>query len=64
MNAMLRERILPVGMGHTTNCFLQVRLIEIYLIKAIVLFSFRLKEQIKLKPMFLHRAQMNQKVLA
>jgi hypothetical protein len=26
MNAMLRERILPVGMGHTTNCFLQVEL--------------------------------------
>ncbi len=25
MNAMLRERILPVGMGHTTNCFLQVK---------------------------------------
>ncbi|CAF1364439.1 unnamed protein product [Rotaria magnacalcarata] len=24
MNAMLRERILPVGMGHTTNCFLQI----------------------------------------
>jgi hypothetical protein len=24
MNAMLREKILPVGMGHTTNCFLQV----------------------------------------
>lgn len=24
MNAMLRERILPAGMGHTTNCFLQV----------------------------------------
>lgn len=23
---MLRERILPVGMGHTTNCFLQVKL--------------------------------------
>jgi len=21
---MLREKILPVGMGHTTNCFLQV----------------------------------------
>ncbi len=25
MNAMLRERILPIGMGHTTNCFLQVK---------------------------------------
>ncbi|CAF4547533.1 unnamed protein product, partial [Rotaria magnacalcarata] len=24
VNAMLRERILPVGMGHTTNCFLQI----------------------------------------
>jgi len=24
MNAMLRERILPTGMGHTTNCFLQI----------------------------------------
>ncbi|CAF0827674.1 unnamed protein product [Didymodactylos carnosus] len=24
MNAMLRERILPAGMGHTTNCFLQI----------------------------------------
>ena len=24
MNAMLRQRILPVGMGHTTNCFLHV----------------------------------------
>ena len=24
MNAMLRQRILSVGMGHTTNCFLQV----------------------------------------
>ncbi len=29
MNAMLRERILPVGMGHTTNCFLQVKKIRI-----------------------------------
>lgn len=24
INAMLRERILPSGIGHTTNCFLQV----------------------------------------
>ncbi|CAF3955862.1 unnamed protein product [Rotaria sp. Silwood2] len=24
MNAMLREKILPIGMGHTTNCFLQI----------------------------------------
>jgi mitofusin len=24
INAMLREKILPVGMGHTTNCFLQI----------------------------------------
>ncbi|CAF3847763.1 unnamed protein product [Rotaria sp. Silwood1] len=21
---MLREKILPIGMGHTTNCFLQI----------------------------------------
>lgn len=26
INAMLRERILPSGIGHTTNCFLQVNL--------------------------------------
>ena len=25
INAMLRERILPMGIGHTTNCFLQVQ---------------------------------------
>ncbi len=24
INAMLREKILPTGIGHTTNCFLQV----------------------------------------
>jgi len=24
INAMLRSRILPSGIGHTTNCFLQV----------------------------------------
>jgi len=24
INAMLREEILPSGIGHTTNCFLQV----------------------------------------
>lgn len=24
INAMLREKILPSGIGHTTNCFLQV----------------------------------------
>ena len=24
INAMLRESILPTGLGHTTNCFLQV----------------------------------------
>lgn len=24
VNAMLQDRILPSGMGHTTNCFLQV----------------------------------------
>jgi hypothetical protein len=24
INAMLRERVLPSGIGHTTNCFLQV----------------------------------------
>lgn len=26
INAMLREKILPSGIGHTTNCFLQVKL--------------------------------------
>lgn len=26
INAMLREKILPSGIGHTTNCFLQVML--------------------------------------
>lgn len=25
INAMLRDKILPSGIGHTTNCFLQVR---------------------------------------
>ena len=24
INAMLREKILPSGIGHTTNCFIQV----------------------------------------
>lgn len=24
INAMLRERVLPSGIGHTTNCFLSV----------------------------------------
>lgn len=24
INAMLRDKILPSGIGHTTNCFLQV----------------------------------------
>jgi mitofusin len=24
INSMLRERILPSGIGHTTNCFIQV----------------------------------------
>ena len=24
INAMLRDSVLPSGMGHTTNCFLQV----------------------------------------
>ena len=24
INAMLGDKILPAGMGHTTNCFLQV----------------------------------------
>ena len=24
INAMLRDKVLPSGMGHTTNCFLQV----------------------------------------
>lgn len=27
INAMLREKILPSGIGHTTNCFLQVTMI-------------------------------------
>lgn len=26
INAMLRDKILPSGIGHTTNCFLQVSL--------------------------------------
>lgn len=25
INAMLRDKILPSGIGHTTNCFLQVK---------------------------------------
>lgn len=25
INAMLGDKILPAGIGHTTNCFLQVR---------------------------------------
>lgn len=36
INAMLRERILPSGIGHTTNCFCQVEGIngtEAYLVK-------------------------------
>lgn len=36
INAMLREKILPSGMGHTTNCFCQVEGIngqEAYLVK-------------------------------
>lgn len=36
INAMLRDRILPSGIGHTTNCFCQVEGIdgkEAYLIK-------------------------------
>ena len=24
INAMLRDRVLPTGIGHTTNCFLRV----------------------------------------
>ena len=24
INAMLRDKILPTGIGHTTNCFIQV----------------------------------------
>jgi hypothetical protein len=28
INAMLRDKILPTGIGHTTNCFLQVEGIE------------------------------------
>lgn len=36
INAMLREKILPSGIGHTTNCFCQVEGIdgkEAYLVK-------------------------------
>lgn len=36
INAMLREKILPSGIGHTTNCFCQVEGVdgqEAYLIK-------------------------------
>jgi hypothetical protein len=62
MNAMLRERILPVGMGHTTNCFLQVELIK--LSDEFIFLRFRSKEPIKLNHLFLHQDQMNQKVLA
>jgi hypothetical protein len=61
MNAMLRERILPVGMGHTTNCFLQVKKIRIDFRQDKVL--FRLKELINTNHRFLHRNLMNQKVL-
>ena len=28
INSMLRERILPSGIGHTTNCFIQVEASE------------------------------------
>jgi mitofusin len=28
INAMLRDKILPSGIGHTTNCFLQVSTVE------------------------------------
>lgn len=31
INAMLRERILPSGIGHTTNCFLQVTIDNFYI---------------------------------
>ena len=51
MNAMLRERILPVGMGHTTNCFLQVQEI-VCKMKHTFFDEFRSKEQIKLNRMF------------
>lgn len=36
INAMLREKILPSGIGHTTNCFCQVEGVdgdEAYLVK-------------------------------
>lgn len=36
INAMLRDRILPSGIGHTTNCFCQVEGVdgqEAYLVK-------------------------------
>ena len=29
INAMLRDRILPAGIGHTTSCFLSVRGTEV-----------------------------------
>lgn len=29
INAMLRDKILPSGIGHTTNCFLQVSLFKL-----------------------------------
>lgn len=31
INAMLRDKILPSGIGHTTNCFLQVSQVNVYL---------------------------------
>lgn len=33
INAMLRDKILPSGIGHTTNCFLQVSQLNVLLKK-------------------------------
>lgn len=33
INAMLRDKILPSGIGHTTNCFLQVCFLVVFCYK-------------------------------